>query len=218
MLAISPHAAHPNFYEIRHPLVLNKLSLLRDQKTDHKQFRELLTEITLLLAYEATHNLPITTQSIQTPLTRYEAPVLTGPAPVILPILRAGLGMVDALLSLLPAAKVGHIGLYRDEKTHQPESYYFKIPKDTASRKVYLCDPMLATGGSVIQAVTALKKEKVQDMTLICLLATPEGLTALQDAHPEVTVFAASLDQGLDENAYIRPGLGDAGDRMFGTL
>lgn len=218
MPVISHAPEFPLFFEVKHPLVLSKLTLLRQKTTDRKLFRELVHEITLLLGYEATQQLKTKLQEIQTPLEKYSAPVLEGPSPVILPILRAGIGMVDALLSLMPSAKVGHIGLYRDEKSHQPQSYYFKVPADSAQRQIYLCDPMLATGGSVVRAVELLKEQGIHQITLICLLAVPEGLTVFHQAHPDVPVFAASLDRGLDEHRYIRPGLGDAGDRLFGTL
>lgn len=209
---------YPNFFEVQHPLVAGKLTLLRQKQTDHKLFRELVHEITLLLGYEATQNLSVQNQPIETPLEKYEAPFLAGPSPVILPILRAGVGMVDALLSLMPAAKVGHIGLFRNEKTLQPEGYYFKVPEDSQNRPFYVCDPMLATGGSAIRAVSTLKEKQVKNITFLCILAAPEGVDAFQKAHPEVPVYSASLDRELDEHSYIRPGLGDAGDRMFGTL
>lgn len=218
MSVIKQYPEFPQFFEVQHPLVISKLTLLRQKQTDHKLFRELVHEITLLLGYEATQSLKTQLKEIQTPLETYNAPVLVGPSPVILPILRAGIGMVDALLSLMPSAKVGHIGLCRDEKTHQPQSYYFKVPEDSAQRQIYLCDPMLATGGSVVAAVDQLKANHIHQITLICLLAVPEGLKVFQQAHPDVPVFAASLDRGLDDNRYIRPGLGDAGDRLFGTL
>lgn len=217
MKSLTPHPDYPNFYEMSHPLVLNKLTLMRDKNTDHKLFRELLHEVTLLLGYEATYQLKTTLKEIETPLEKMKAPVSDGPSPVILPILRAGLGMTDALLSLMPAAKVGHIGLRRNEETHRPEPYYFKIPEDSAKRAVFLCDPMLATGGSVVMAINTLKQYEIKDITLICVLVAPEGLKTVQNAHPDVPIFAACLDKKLDKNCYIRPGLGDAGDRIFGT-
>lgn len=218
MSVIKHHAAYPNFFEVRHPLVSGKLSLLRQRQTDHKLFRELVHEITLLLGYEATQNLRVESVRIETPLEVCDAPFLSGPSPVILPILRAGIGMVDALLSLMPAAKVGHIGLFRNEKTMQPEGYYFKVPEDSADRPFYVCDPMLATGGSAIRAVNTLKQRNVKNITFLCLLAAPEGLDAFFRAHSDIPMYAASLDRCLDAQRYIRPGLGDAGDRMFGTL
>lgn len=218
MSVIKRYEQYPNFFEVQHPLVSGKLSLLRQRQTDHKLFRELVHEITLLLGYEATQNLQTQCVKIETPLENCEAPFLSGPSPVILPILRAGIGMVDALLSLMPAAKVGHIGLFRNEKTMQPEEYYFKVPEDSHLRPFYVCDPMLATGGSAIRAVKTLKEKRVKRIAFLCLLAVPEGIEAFQKAHPEVPIYAASLDRCLDEHGYIRPGLGDAGDRMFGTL
>ncbi|MBS0287453.1 MAG: uracil phosphoribosyltransferase [Proteobacteria bacterium] len=218
MTVIKQHEVYKNFYQIFHPLVAGKLSLLRQKQTDHKLFRELVHEITLLLGYEATQNLSTQALEIETPMERTLAPFLAGPSPVILPILRAGVGMVDALLSLMPSAKVGHIGLFRNEKTLQPEGYYFKIPEDSDQRHFYVCDPMLATGGSAIRAVSTLKKHKVKSITFICILAAPEGLKTFFDEHPDVTIYSASLDRCLNSKGYICPGLGDAGDRMFGTL
>ena len=203
---------------MKHPLVISKLTLLRNKTTDHKLFRELVHEITLLLGYEATQNFTTHNVTIETPMESYASPVLAEPSPVILPILRAGIGMVDGLLALLPSAKVGHIGLFRDETTYQPARYYFKVPEDSAQRRFLVCDPMLATGGSAVQAVSALKNEGIQHICFICLLAVPEGLNTFFKAHPDVPVYAASLDRELDQNRYIRPGLGDAGDRLFGTL
>lgn len=217
MSVVLRHEKFPNFYQVRHPLVAGKLSILRQQQTDHKLFRELVHEITLLLGYEATQNLSTQETEIKTPMESCQAPFLAGPSPVVLPILRAGVGMVDALLSLMPSAKVGHIGLFRDELTFKPHSYYFKIPEDSENRHFYICDPMLATGGSAIHAISKLKEHRVKSITFICVLAAPEGVEALLKAHPEVPIYAASLDRCLDEDGYIRPGLGDAGDRMFGT-
>ncbi len=218
MSVIKQHEVYKNFYQIFHPLVAGKLSLLRQRQTDHKLFRELVHEITLLLGYEATQNLSTTQVEIETPMEKFQSPFLAGPSPVILPILRAGVGMVDALLTLMPQAKVGHIGLFRNEKTLQPEGYYFKIPEDSDQRHFYVCDPMLATGGSAIRAVSTLKKHKVKSITFVCIVAAPEGLKAFFDEHPDVTIYSASLDRCLNERGYICPGLGDAGDRMFGTL
>jgi len=215
---IKRHPVYHNFLEVCHPLVAGKLSLLRQRETDHKLFRELVHEITLLLGYEATQNLKTEEKIITTPMETCHAPFLIGPFPVILPILRAGVGMVDALLSLMPAAKVGHIGLFRNEKTLKPEGYYFKIPEDSPDRFFYVCDPMLATGGSAIRAVNTLKQHQVKRIVFICLLAAPEGVEAFYKAHPDVAIYSASLDRCLNEKSYILPGLGDAGDRMFGTL
>ncbi len=218
MSVLRQHEVYKNFYQILHPLVASKLSLMRDKHTDHKLFRELVHEITLLLGYEATQNLQTKEIEVESPIEKCLSPVLAGPSPVILPILRAGVGMVDALLSLMPSAKVGHIGLFRDEKTFKPEGYYFKIPEDSSQRHFYVCDPMLATGGSAIRAVSTLKEHKVKSITFICVVAVPEGLKAFFDVHPDVTIYSASLDRNLNAKGYICPGLGDAGDRMFGTL
>ncbi|MFO1257084.1 MAG: uracil phosphoribosyltransferase [Gammaproteobacteria bacterium] len=213
------HSEFKTLKIVTHPLVASKLSLLRDKKTDHKVFRELIHEITLLLGYEATQNLNTTIQNIDTPLEQsVPLSVLTGPGPVILPILRAGIGMVDALTSLMPAAKIGHIGLFRNESTLLPESYYFKVPEDSDKRNFYVCDPMLATGGSAIEAVRTLKQRQVKNITFICILAAPEGVRKFTSAHPDVNIYTASLDRCLNEKGYILPGLGDAGDRLFGTL
>lgn len=216
-MILKQHPKFKNFYQVQHPLIQHKLSLLRDVKTTKKEFKELVTEITLLLAYEATKDLPMTSKIIKTPLETCEAPVLAGPKQVILPILRAGIGMVDAFLMLMPSARVAHIGLYRDEKTLKPHYYYFKIPPSSKKRHFFVCDPMLATGGSAVEAINRLKDEKVTDITFICILAAPEGVARLSKAHPDVPIFAAGLDRQLNENGYILPGLGDAGDRMFGT-
>lgn len=217
-MALIQNARFPNFFQVSHPLVSGKLSLLRNKNTEYKLFRELVHEITLLIAYEATQNLQTKLEIIPTPLEPMETSVLSGPSPVILPILRAGVGMVDAMLSLLPSAKVGHIGLFRNEGTLQPEGYYFKVPETSHMRPFYVCDPMLATGGSAIRAVNTLKESNVKDITIVCILAAPEGLEAFFKAHPDVPVYSASVDRCLDEKGYIRPGLGDAGDRMFGTV
>lgn len=218
MSVIERHEVYKNFFKIVHPLVAGKLSLMRQGQTDHKLFRELVHEITLLLGYEATQNLSTQDIEIQTPMEKCMAPFLAGSSPVILPILRAGIGMVDALLTLMPSAKVGHIGLFRDEKTLKPEGYYFKIPEDSNNRHFYVCDPMLATGGSAIRAVSTLKKHNVKSITFICILAAPEGLGAFFKEHSDVPIFSASLDRCLNAKGFICPGLGDAGDRMFGTL
>lgn len=208
----------PNFFQVEHPLVASKLSLLRDKHTNHKMFRELINEITLFIGYEATQNLPLEQTCISTPLEPFMSPTLKGPLPAILPILRAGLGMVEGLLSLMPGAKVGHIGLVRDEKTFLPNNYFFKVPKQAQERIFFVCDPMLATGGSAVEAVSVLKKKGVTQIIFLCIVAAPEGVEAFSLKHSDVPIFAASLDKGLDENCYIRPGLGDAGDRLFGTF
>lgn len=206
-----------NFHEITHPLVKHKLSLLRDKSTSKKEFKELVDEITLFIGYEATKHLPLATKIIKTPIETFESPFLIGKKPVILPILRAGTGMVDSLLKIMPSARVGHIGLYRNEETLEPVLYYFKIPANSKDRHFFICDPMLATGGSAIAAINQLKKRGIQTITFVCIVAAPEGVRNLHKYHPEVEIYAANLDRGLNEHGYIMPGLGDAGDRMFGT-
>jgi len=216
-MAIQRHSKFPNFYEVQHPLLQHKLSMLRDEETDTKEFKALVNEITLLMAYEVTKDLPTKMAIIKTPLANCEVPVLTGKKPVILPILRAGIGMVDAFLTLMPSARVAHIGLYRNEKTLEPQLYYFKVPKQSKDRQFYVCDPMLATGGSALLTIEKLKAIGVRKITFVCLVAAPEGVKRLAKAHPDVPIFAASLDSRLNKKGYILPGLGDAGDRMFGT-
>ncbi len=203
---------------VDHPLILHKLSLMRDARTDSKNFRELLREITMLMSYELMRDLPTELRPIETPVTAMEAPFLSGKAPAIVPILRAGLGMTDGLLALVPNAKVGHIGLYRDPETHLPVEYYCKLPADVSERLVILVDPMLATGGSASDALTMLKKRGCRNIRFLCLLAAPEGVQKLQADHPDVDIYTAALDKQLNAHAYIVPGLGDAGDRIFGTL
>ncbi|HEV2613334.1 MAG TPA: uracil phosphoribosyltransferase [Gammaproteobacteria bacterium] len=207
----------PNLIEVKHPLLLHKLSSLRETKTSTKEFSELTREITLLLAYEATKDLPITTKHIKTPLESFDAPFMQGKKPVILPILRAGLGMVDGFLTLMPSARVGHIGLYRDEETLLPQFYYFKIPPKSSDRQFFICDPMLATGGSAVDTINRLKKAGIKKMIFVCLVAAPEGVKKMLEAHPDVKIYTASLDRELNSHGYILPGLGDAGDRLFGT-
>lgn len=201
-----------------HPLIAHKLTIMRDNRTGSKDFRELLEEIAMLMGYEVTRDLPLTSISIETPLTRMDAPYIMGKKLAIVPILRAGLGMVDGLLRLVPVAKVGHIGMYRDEKTHLPVEYYCKMPPDIAERLVIVVDPMLATGGSAADAITVLKnKYGCKNIRLMNLVAAPEGVEKIKQEHPDVDIFVAALDDHLNENAYIVPGLGDAGDRIFGT-
>lgn len=207
----------PNFRLVSHPLLLHKLTQLRKATTPKKEFNELVREITQLLVYEATKDLPLTTEKIQTPLEPMDAPCLSGKKPVVLPILRAGLGMVDGFLTLIPSARVGHIGLFRNEQTLQPQQYYFKIPQQSENRQFYICDPMLATGGSAAHTIHCLKEVGVKKITLMCLVAAPEGVKKLLTLHPDVPVFSASLDRQLNDRGYILPGLGDAGDRLFGT-
>src|SRR3990167_9643355 len=206
-----------NFRQIYHPLLAHKLTQLRKISTPKKEFNELVREITQLLVYEATKDLPVAIIKIKNTIESMEAPSLEGKKPVILPILRAGLGMVDGFLTHIPSARVGHIGLYRNEETLQPEQYYFKIPRHSENRQFYICDPMLATGGSAAHTIQCLKKVGVTKITFVCLVAAPEGVKKLLDDHPDVPIFSASLDRQLNEHGYILPGLGDAGDRLFGT-
>ncbi len=200
-----------------HPLILHKMSIIRNKETGSKEFRELVKEISVLLAYEVTRTLQLKDIEIETPICTMKTKALSGRKQAIIPILRAGLGMVDGFLELLPAAKVGHVGLYRDPDTLEPVEYYCKLPQDIDKRDVYVVDPMLATGGSAIAAITFLKNKGVKDIKFVCLIGCPEGLKALTDAHPDVQVYVASVDEKLNDHAYIVPGLGDAGDRLFGT-
>ena len=208
----------PSLYILSHPLIQHKLSHMREHDTSTRTFRELLKEITLLMGYEITRDLPLTTRSIQTPLVTIDAPVIAGKKLAIVPILRAGIGMSDGLLELVPSARVGHIGVYRDPDTHEPVEYLVRLP-DTSERTFILCDPMVATGNSAVHAVDVLKKRGVRDDQIIflALVAAPEGVKVFHDAHPDVKLYVASLDSHLNEHAYIVPGLGDAGDRIFGT-
>jgi uracil phosphoribosyltransferase len=208
----------PSLYILSHPLIQHKLSHMREHDTSTRTFRELLKEITLLMGYEITRDLPLTTRSIQTPLVTIDAPVIAGKKLAIVPILRAGIGMSDGLLELVPSARVGHIGVFRDPDTHEPVEYLVRLP-DTSERTFILCDPMVATGNSAVHAVDVLKKRGVPDEHIIflALVAAPEGVKVFHDAHPNVKLYVASLDSHLDEHAYIVPGLGDAGDRIFGT-
>ena len=203
---------------IDHPLIVHKLSIMRNKKTGSKDFRELLNEIAMLMGYELTRDLPLEYVNIETPLVKMKAQMVSGMKLAIVPILRAGLGMVDGLLSLVPVAKVGHIGLYRDPETHQPVEYYCKLPHDIEDRIVILVDPMLATGGSAVDALTMLKARGCKNIRFMCLVAAPEGVAKVQEAHPDVDIYTAALDECLNDHAYIVPGLGDAGDRIFGTL
>lgn len=201
---------------IDHPLVQHKLTIMRDKRTSTKKFRELLKEISLFMGYEVTRDFPIIHEEIETPLQKMNAPKIAGKKVVITPVLRAGLGMVDGLMQLIPSARVGHIGLYRDEETCKPVFYYYKMPTDK-SRLVIVTDPMLATGGSACDAIRRLKEDGYTSIRLMCLVAAPEGVKAVNDAHPDVDIYVASLDECLNEKNYILPGLGDAGDRIFGT-
>ena len=200
-----------------HPLIQHKLTWLRDKNTGSKEFRELTSEIATLMCYEATRDLPLEDAHIETPMGPATTKVLAGRKLAFVPILRAGMGMVDGVLTLIPAAKVGHIGLYRDPDTHEPVEYYCKLPSDISERDVIVLDPMLATGGSAIDAIAQIKQRSPHSIKFMCIIAAPEGLEALGKAHPDVQVYCASLDERLNEDKYIIPGLGDAGDRIFGT-
>lgn len=202
---------------IDHPLIAHKLTIMRKVETGPKDFRELLNEIAMLMGYEITRDFPLSEVEIETPMQKMTAYEIGGKKVAVVPILRAGLGMVDGLLSLIPVAKVGHIGLYRDPETHKPVVYYCKLPSDINQRTVILCDPMLATGGSASDAVTMLKEKGATDIRLMCLVAAPEGVARMQADHPDVDIYTAALDERLNDHAYILPGLGDAGDRLFGT-
>lgn len=203
--------------EITHPLILHKLAIIRDKDTGSKDFRELVEEVSMLMAYEVTRNLQMEDVVIETPICKTKCKMLSGKKMAIVPILRAGLGMVDGMLKLIPAAKVGHIGLYRDEETLQPVEYFCKLPQDIAERDIIVVDPMLATGGSAADAITLLKKRGAKQIRLMCLISSPEGVEAVQKAHPDVDMYFACIDEKLNELGYIVPGLGDAGDRLFGT-
>ena len=205
------------FQVISHPLIQHKLSILRREDTSTKDFRELVNEIAMLMGYEVSRDLPLEEVEIQTPIIKTVQKQLSGKKLAIVPILRAGIGMVDGFLSLVPAAKVGHIGMYRDEETLEPVEYLVKLPEDIDQRQIFVMDPMLATGGSAILAVDSLKKRGAANLKFVCLVAAPEGVKKLQDAHPDIDIYTASLDERLNENGYIVPGLGDAGDRLFGT-
>ena len=200
-----------------HPLVAHKLTIMRDKNTSVKDFRELVSEIGMLITYEATRDLPLTTKHIETPICEMDAPTLAGRKFVVVPILRAGLGMVDGILNLIPSAKVGHIGLYRDPETHVPVEYYCKMPNDIAERDVIILDPMLATGGSAAAAITFIKGYGCKHIKLMNVIAAPEGIACIQKEHPDVDIYVAAVDEKLNDHAYIVPGLGDAGDRIFGT-
>ncbi len=208
---------HENLTVVDHPLVLHKLTLMRDKHTPSAVFRQLLREISLLLGYEVLRDLPVTTQVIETPLAEMEAPILKGKKLVLASILRAGNGLLDGMLDLVPSARVGHIGLYRDPETLAAVEYYLKLPDDIAERRVVAVDPMLATGNSVSAAIDRLKQNGANDIRFMCLLAAPEGIEALTAAHPDVRIFTAAIDSHLNDHGYIVPGLGDAGDRMYGT-
>ncbi|MBP5538552.1 MAG: uracil phosphoribosyltransferase [Bacteroidales bacterium] len=200
-----------------HPMIQHKLTLMRDKNTGSKDFRTLLTEISLLMGYEVTRDFPLHDVNIETPICPMVGKQIDGKKVAIVPILRAGLGMVEGLLSLIPVAKIGHIGLYRNEETHEPVVYYCKLPADIQERKVVVTDPMLATGGSAVDAITMLKERGCKHIRMMCLVAAPEGIIRVHKAHPDVKIYVAAVDEKLNSDAYIVPGLGDAGDRIFGT-
>lgn len=204
-------------YIFDHPLIQHKVALMRKTETSTKDFRELAKEISTLMCFEATRDLPLEEVEIETPMCKTKVKMLQGEDIAIIPILRAGLGFVDGMLALVPNAKVGHVGLYRDPKTHEPVEYYCKLPGDIDKRQIFVVDPMLATGGSAAAAIDFIKQRGGKNITFMCLIAAPEGIEALQKAHPDVDIYIAAKDEKLNENAYIIPGLGDAGDRLFGT-
>ena len=204
-------------YVLDHPLIQHKLAILRNENTGVKEFRELISEIAGLMCYEATRNLPTVEVEVQTPVAVAKCRMLAGKKLAIIPILRAGLGMVDSMVDMIPSAKIGHIGLYRDPETHLPVEYYCKLPEDIGNRQVFVVDPMLATGGSAIAAIDFLKQHGCKQIIMMNVIGCPEGVKAVQEAHPDVDLYLAAVDEKLNEHAYIIPGLGDAGDRIFGT-
>ena len=206
-----------NVHVLDHPLIQHKLAILRDKNTPVKEFREMIGEIAALMCYEATRNLPTQEVEVQTPIATAKVRKLAGKKLAIVPILRAGLGMVDAMVQLIPSAKIGHIGLYRDPETHKPVEYYCKLPEDVENRQVFVVDPMLATGGSAVAAIDFLKGHGCRNIVMMNVIGCPEGVKAVQEAHPDVEIYLAALDERLNEHAYIIPGLGDAVDRIFGT-
>ncbi len=206
-----------NVHVLDHPLIQHKLAVLRNKNTSVKEFRELVNEISGLMCYEATRNLPTVEVEVETPVATAKCRMLSGKKLAIVPILRAGLGMVDAMVDLIPSAKIGHIGLYRDPETHEPVEYYCKLPEDIENRAVFVVDPMLATGGSAVAAIDFLKKRGAKDIIMMNVIGCPEGIKRVQEAHPDVEMYLAACDEKLNDHAYIIPGLGDAGDRIFGT-
>lgn len=205
------------FQVLDHPLIQHKLSIIRDKNCGTREFRQCVNEIAELMVYEVSRDMPLEDVEVETPITKATTKRLAGKKVVVVPILRAGIGMVDGILELIPAAKVGHIGMYRDEETLQPHEYFVKMPDDLENREMIIVDPMLATGGSAIMAVDALKKRGAKSIKFVCLVAAPEGVKAFREAHPDVDIYSASLDEYLNKDGYIVPGLGDAGDRLFGT-
>ena len=206
-----------NIIICEHPLIKHKITMLRKKDTGTNEFRKIVEEIAMLIGYEALRELPLENIEVETPIEKAQCPVIAGKKPAIIPILRAGLGMVEGLLKLMPVAKVGHIGLYRDEETFEPHEYYCKLPKEIEQRKIFVVDPMLATGGSALAAIDFIKQHGGKDITFLCVIAAPEGLEKLAAAHPDIKIFVGNLDRELNDRAYICPGLGDAGDRIFGT-
>ncbi|SDQ13092.1 uracil phosphoribosyltransferase [Virgibacillus subterraneus] len=206
-----------NVFVLDHPLIQHKLTYIREKSTGTKEFRELVDEVAMLMAFEITRNLPLQDKTINTPVMETQTKVLAGKKIGLIPILRAGLGMVDGVLKLIPAAKVGHVGLYRDPETLKPVEYYIKLPSDIEERELIVIDPMLATGGSANDAIHSLKKRGAKQIRLMCLIAAPEGVEVIKEEHPDVDIYLGALDEKLDDKGYIRPGLGDAGDRLFGT-
>ena len=206
-----------NVFIMDHPLIQHKISILRNKETGTNEFRKLIEEIAVLMGFEALRDLPLEDVEVETPIETCRTPMISGKKLAVVPVLRAGLGMVDGMLSLIPAAKVGHIGLYRNPETLKPVEYYCKLPADCAEREVFVVDPMLATGGSSIAAIQLLKDKGCKSIRLLCIIAAPEGVKAMQEAHPDVDIYIGALDQKLNDHGYIVPGLGDAGDRIFGT-
>lgn len=206
-----------NVFVETHPLIKHKISLIRDKKTGTNEFRKCIEEIAMLMGYDAMRDLPLENVTVETPIETAEVPMLAGKKPAIVPILRAGLGMVSGITALIPSAKIGHIGLYRDEETHEPHEYYCKLPSPIEQRTIFVVDPMLATGGSAVEAVNFIKKHGGVHIKFLCIIAAPEGINRFHEAHPDVELYVGNVDRELNENAYICPGLGDAGDRIFGT-
>ncbi|MDO4453674.1 MAG: uracil phosphoribosyltransferase [Eubacteriales bacterium] len=206
-----------NVHVMDHPLIQHKIGIIRKKDTSSKEFREMIKEIAMLMCYEATRNLKLSDVEIETPIAKMTAKELSGKKLAVVPILRAGLGMVEGMLAMIPAAKIGHIGLYRDPETLEPVEYYCKLPADSSEREVYVVDPMLATGGSAEAAIQMLKQKGVKNIHFMCIIAAPEGIKRMQEAHPDVDLYIGALDEKLNDHGYIVPGLGDAGDRIFGT-